>query len=294
VIEPGGLLTQNEQPFRVYSAFVRAWRKASKPAPVRKVTGLSTFTKNGSEPLSTLAHWDLRAEAEVLPGGESAARKRQENFLNGPILNYNDRRDFPADSATSRLSQDLRFGLLSPRELYALCAQAADECSAKQRKHVDKYLDELIWREFCSHLLWHCPDLLDRDFNAQFTDLRWDWDPAMFQRWCEGMTGFPIVDAGMPQLSATGFMHNRVRMIVAMFLAKDLHIHWRRGESYFMRKLVDGDIAANRRMAVERWYRRRRRALLSNSESVHSNHSLRSRRTLYQAVGIGARRRRSS
>src|SRR5262249_41725088 len=177
-------------------------------------------------PLPTLAHWNLQTEADVLPGGESVAWKRMRTFLNGPMLGYAEDRDFPADSATSRVSQDLRFGLVSPRDLYARCVKAAYKCSAKQREQVNKFLDELVWREFYSHVLWHYPDVLDRDFNPQFSNLRWDWDRAVFQRWCDGTTGFPIVDAGMRQLSATGFMHNRVRMIVAMFLTKDLHIHW--------------------------------------------------------------------
>jgi len=101
----------------------------------------------------------------------------------------------------------------------------------------------LVWREFYFQILWHFPHVLDQDFRDQFSGVEWDRDPAKLKRWCEGTTGFPIVDAGLRELNATGYMHNRVRMIVAMFLTKDLHLHWRHGEQYFMQKLVDGDIS---------------------------------------------------
>jgi deoxyribodipyrimidine photo-lyase len=106
-------------------------------------------------------------------------------------------------------------------------------------------VNEIVWREFYFQILWHFPNVLNEDFNRQFSAMRWDSDPGKLRRWCEGTTGLPIVDAGIRELNATGFMHNRTRMIVAMFLTKDLHIHWREGEKYFMQKLVDGDIPAN-------------------------------------------------
>lgn len=169
-------------------------------------------------------------------------------------------RDIPAAGNTSRFSADLRFGTLSIRELVHQCRLAASEAeTAAQRKSVQTFLNELIWREFYMAILWHWPDVLDTEFQLQFRSLPWRWpdqhptprhDSAIspekaFQRWCEGTTGFPIVDAGMRQLAATGFMHNRLRMIVAMFLTKDLHLDWRLGEQFFMQNLVDGDIAAN-------------------------------------------------
>ena len=107
------------------------------------------------------------------------------------------------------------------------------------------FMNEIVWREFYFQILWHFRHVLDEDFDQRFATIRWDDDQAKFRRWCEGTTGFPMVDARMRELNSTGFMHNRVRMIVAMFLTKDLHLHWREGESYFMQKLVDGDIAAN-------------------------------------------------
>jgi deoxyribodipyrimidine photo-lyase len=110
---------------------------------------------------------------------------------------------------------------------------------------IDAFINELIWREFYLQVLWHWPRVLDSDFNAEYRTVRWYEPGPEFDAWRRGETGFPIVDAGMRQLSATGFMHNRLRMITAMFLTKDLHIHWRAGESWFMRHLVDGDIASN-------------------------------------------------
>jgi deoxyribodipyrimidine photo-lyase len=113
------------------------------------------------------------------------------------------------------------------------------------RQNIASYADELIWCEFYMQILAHFPRVLDSDFSDEFPDLTWDENESAFRRWCEGNTRFPTVNAGMRELNTTGFMHNRLRMIVAMFLTKDLHIHWRVGEQYFMKKLVDGDIAAN-------------------------------------------------
>jgi deoxyribodipyrimidine photo-lyase len=196
-----------------------------------------------------------------LDPGEAAARKRLSRFLDGPVFAYAARRDLPAETGTSRLSQDLRWGLLSIREVYAKLQQA----SAENRKVADKssastFLNELIWREFYHQVLWHAPEVLQHEYQPDTRALAWraHWRPEAesawerepqsrkdFKSWCQGMTGFPIVDAGQRELAATGFMHNRVRMITAMFLTKDLHLWWMHGESWFMRQLVDGEIASN-------------------------------------------------
>jgi deoxyribodipyrimidine photo-lyase len=110
---------------------------------------------------------------------------------------------------------------------------------------VQKWIAELAWREFYMQVLWHFPAVLEHEFDPKFRGLPWEWDEGKFARWKEGTTGFPIVDAGMRELAATGFMHNRVRMITAMFLTKDLHLDWRMGERYFMQALADGEIASN-------------------------------------------------
>ena len=149
---------------------------------------------------------------------------------------------------TSRFSQDLRWGLLSVREVYHRCRASAKEPDAPGRTHIEKFLGEIAWRDFNFQVLYHFPNVLDEEYNSAMRGLPWRRaaDRADdFARWCEGRTGFPIVDAGMRQLSALGFMHNRLRMITSMFLTKDLRIHWRDGEAFFMRKLVDGEIASN-------------------------------------------------
>ncbi len=116
---------------------------------------------------------------------------------------------------------------------------------ATARSNAQKYLGELIWREFYMAVLWHFPNVLEAEFNPKHRGMSWPGKKEHFERWCEGQTGFPIVDAAMRQLNETGFMHNRARMIVAMFLTKDLHLDWRLGESYFMQQLTDGEIASN-------------------------------------------------
>jgi deoxyribodipyrimidine photo-lyase len=151
---------------------------------------------------------------------------------------------------TSRLSQDLRFGLISPRQIYSAAKRMEETLPPEGRKSVMKFLSEIIWREFYMQLLWHQPELLNQEFNTLWRGMEWPGLTGMdssevFQRWCEGKTGFPIVDAAMRELAATGWMHNRSRMITAMFLTKDLHLDWRLGESFFMQSLIDGEIASN-------------------------------------------------
>jgi len=239
------VLTGKAEPFRVFTPYSRAWRKLAKP-PVHS-TPYRIHTPPGivSLPLPTLETWRLKPGAEIIAPGEDAARRRLDAFMREPILHYGDFRDIPAVAATSRLSQDLRHGLLSPREVYARALAARDRAASDQARSVDAYVNELIWREFYLQILWHWPHVLESDFNPDYRAVRWYEPGADFAAWRRGETGFPIVDAAMRQLNATGFMHNRLRMIAAMFLTKDLHIHWKAGESWFMQQLVDGDIASN-------------------------------------------------
>jgi deoxyribodipyrimidine photo-lyase len=245
IFEPEEVLNHEGRPFRIFSPYAKAWHQREKPSPVPKIRKLQTPAIVSSLPLPTLETWGLQAEAEIVPSGEKSARVRLTNFLDGALSSYRNQRNLPGEQMTSRLSQDLRFGTLSPREVYCKCLEASRSVPAGIRQSINSYVNELVWREFYIQILTHFPSVLDRDFNDQFATLQWDENEALFQRWCEGCTGFPIVDAGIRELRATGFMHNRVRMIVAMFLTKDLHLHWKKGEQYFMQKLVDGDIAAN-------------------------------------------------
>jgi deoxyribodipyrimidine photo-lyase len=239
------LLSGAGTPFRIFTPYSRAWIKLPKPAPGRSVSRIATPPHIPSLELPTLAHWELKSDATILKPGEAAARDRLSRFLDGPIFSYQDRRDLPSQSATSRLSQDLRYGLLSIREVYARCEQAAAGASMESRRNLQVYISELIWREFYFQVLWHWPEVLEHEFQPKFRNLAWSEPGTAFEAWCAGQTGFPIVDAGMRELLATGFMHNRVRMITAMFLVKDLHVSWKLGERWFMQRLVDGEIASN-------------------------------------------------
>ena len=243
--ERNEVLTAKGDPFRVFTPYSKAWRKLPKPALLPSPRRIQTPPGITSLPLPNLKTWGLHPAAEILPAGEDAARRRLDTFMRGPIVRYGNLRDFPAGAATSRLSQDLRHGLLSPREVHARAQAARDGADARQASSIDTYIDELIWREFYFQVLWHWPRVLDSDFNPEYRAVPWYQPGPDFAAWRRGETGFPIVDAAMRQLNATGFMHNRLRMITAMFLTKDLHIHWSAGEAFFMQHLVDGDIASN-------------------------------------------------
>lgn len=152
----------------------------------------------------------------------------------GILKNYHETRDFPAIAGTSRLSVHLRFGTISPRQL-----------TAKALKHNGTYLNELIWREFYMMILWNFPHAATGAFRPKYEEIQWEVNEEHFQAWCEGKTGYPMVDAGMRELNATGHMHNRVRMVVASFLTKHLLLDWRWGEAYFARKLLDFELSSN-------------------------------------------------
>jgi len=245
---PDVVRTGAGEPFRVFTPFSRAWRKFEIPAAHGAPEQLPAVPASVSSlEMPTLAQWKITESPgkEILPGGERAARARMKSFLADSVLRYGDRRDLPAEPGTSRLSQDLRFGLLSVRELLLRCERASASAPKDGASNVEKYVSELIWREFYFQLLWHFPNVLNEEFSSKFRGIPWQGNASALERWKNGETGFPIIDAGMRELRETGFMHNRVRMITAMFLTKDLHVDWREGESWFMRHLVDGEIASN-------------------------------------------------
>lgn len=155
--------------------------------------------------------------------------------LNRPILeSYHETRNFPALDSTSRAGVHLRFGTVSIRELVS-----------EARQLDATWLNELVWREFFAQILWHFPHVVDQPFNQKYQFIQWQNDENLFECWCKGMTGYPLVDAGMRELNATGFMHNRVRMVTASFLVKHLLVNWQWGEAYFAEKLLDFDLSAN-------------------------------------------------
>lgn len=240
------VLTGAGETFRVFTPYSKAWAKLPKPAVGGRVKALVVPEGISSLPLPDVGHWGLGAAAGgVIAGGEKAARARMAAFLDNGIARYGDLRDVPSAPATSRLSQDLRYGLLSIRELHAACMKKAEALDAGGRASAMKYVAELVWREFYMQILWNFPEVLEVEFNAKYRGMAWPGKPEAFDRWKTGETGFPIVDAAMRELLETGFMHNRTRMITAMFLTKDLHLDWRLGESWFMQQLVDAEIASN-------------------------------------------------
>ncbi|MCU1344594.1 MAG: deoxyribodipyrimidine photolyase, partial [Acidimicrobiia bacterium] len=234
-VAPGALLSGAGTGYRVFGAYQRAWLAAGSDAPAdvgavpwRDVTAL------GGQRVPSVP-----TDVAIPPPGETAASERLTRFLARNLDAYAAARDTPSAHVTSGLSPYLRFGCIHPRTVLWELHGAGDN---------DKFRSELCWREFSADLLWHQREMSWTTLRIPLRDLRWDQGPradANFEAWCRGRTGYPIVDAGMRELLATGIMHNRVRMIVASFLVKDLHLDWQRGAHWFLERLVDGDLASN-------------------------------------------------
>ena len=249
IVAPGAVATQQGGPFSVYTPFRKACEAQAMSAPHPPVTRFATHALPTPKlaPLGKLG-FDEPAAARW-PGGESEARARLAAFLSeadgdSPLARYGEQRDVPSVRATSCLSADLKFGTIGIRRIVA-DVRAAAAAQPSLRASADKYVSELRWRDFFTHVLWHWPHVEKGAFRPMYDALAWRDDEAQFEAWTQGRTGYPIVDAGMRELLATGIMHNRVRMIVASFLTKDLLLNWQLGERHFMKHLVDGDLAAN-------------------------------------------------
>ncbi len=179
-------------------------------------------------------------------GGRKEGINKLRDFYETKLNSYNSQRDFPSLNATSRLSAHLHFGTVGIREaLRTAFAGLSKSESENDEKEVQTWINELLWREFYYHITFHNPRLTYQSYKTEYDDLNWNYDECNFRKWTEGNTGYPIVDAGMRQLNKEGWMHNRVRMITAMFLTKDLFIDWRLGEKYFAEKLIDLDFSSN-------------------------------------------------
>jgi len=248
--EPYSLKTSNGGPYRVYSPFWRALEKQGEPRmPLPSPEKLRNGTLVGSpikpqdiDLYSGKPDW---AENWEWQPGEQGAIKTFGEFLEGGIQGYNGGRDFPSKQNVSRLSPYLRFGMISPYQIWHGVRHLENTGNANPQD-TQKFLKELVWRDFSYHLLFHNPDLAWKNFQKRFDVFPWREDCADdLLAWKKGMTGYPIVDAGMRELWQTGYMHNRVRMIVGSFLVKHLLIHWRHGEAWFWDTLVDGDPANN-------------------------------------------------
>jgi len=244
--EADEILKADGEPYRVFTPYSRSWRAQAKSPvlPSVRFKCPAGFKHPTSLPLPTAKQLGFKVDIPLPPAGERAGRDRLKQFVAGGVLHYASQRDFPVRDATSRLSPHLRLGTLSPRTVLA-AAEKASERDPAARRETDIFVNELIWRDFYRQILWHYPHVAGGCFKKEYDELKWENDERLFAAWCEGRTGFPIVDAGMRQLNTTGWMHNRVRMIVAMFLTKDLLVSWQWGERYFMQKLIDADLASN-------------------------------------------------
>ena len=249
--DPSEIRTKDGNPFKVYSPFWRALNAYGEPRkPLPAPANLNSFRSEVSS--DRLCDWNLLPTqpdwAEGLRNnwtpGESGAHSRLEVFLETALTAYASGRDRPDQENTSRLSPHLHFGEVSPAAVWHT-AKSWAASQGYEGNGLEVFLKELVWREFSAHLLCHFPQLPSEPLRRQFNAFPWSDDPVRLQAWQQGRTGFPIVDAGMRQLWHTGWMHNRVRMITASFLIKDLLIHWREGEAWFWDTLVDADLASN-------------------------------------------------
>jgi deoxyribodipyrimidine photo-lyase len=248
VFESREVLSAAEEPFRVYGPFRRAWwrrfeeERPVQSGPLRLPAPVPGVASGSLPPLAELGA--DRVAARLPSGGERAARRRLRAFLERDVAGYAERRNFPAEDATSRLSPHLRFGTISVRRCID-DAFAAQQDDRRRAKGVQSWLGELVWREFYAAILAEHPHVLRRAWRTEFDAVVFDDDERLLRAWREGRTGFPFVDAAMRQLVGEGWMHNRARMVVASFLTKDLLVDWRLGERVFMEHLVDMDPASN-------------------------------------------------
>jgi len=247
---PESVRTKEGRGLRVFTPF---WRRVqamgAPPSPLPAPLHLRAGEIFAGETVESLrlepTHPDWASGLrETWTPGENAAEKRLENFLKENLAGYASDRDRPDRDGTSSLSPHLRFGEISPRQVWHAAQFAAAERPALA-SDADKFLSELGWREFCRHLLFDVPDLATRNLQPSFDAFPWQHDRMALAAWQRGQTGYPIVDAGMRQIWQTGVMHNRVRMVVASFLVKHLLIDWREGEQWFWDTLVDADAGSN-------------------------------------------------
>ncbi|WP_167848781.1 cryptochrome/photolyase family protein [Methanolobus halotolerans] len=234
--EPGTVLTQKGKPYVVFSQFYREASKRPVPVP-STIPGSRFYTEDPGIDLTTYPDQLLPARNERLfaSGGRTNALGMLEDI--SQFEDYDSQRDYPSVNGTTGLSAHNKLGTISIREFYY---SVKDELGAGHT-----LIRELYWRDFFTHIAYHYPRVFRHAFREKFEKISWDYDQPGFGAWCSGNTGFPIVDAGMRELNTTGYMHNRVRMIVASFLVKDLHLDWRWGERYFASKLVDYDPCVN-------------------------------------------------
>lgn len=240
LFHPDAFSTKSGDPYKVFTPFKKAAYAEQPPKPYDvDINRLTDFISSKNEQPSELKDLFKRCEREWKGLGETEAKKRLTRFVNDRMVDYDEKRDIPSIAGTSRLSPYLRTGVLSIRTI------TEQVLATKKSKGRDTYYDELLWREFYYMVMAKFKGLKDQPFNDKYKSLEWEDNEEQFEKWCNGETGYPIVDAAMRQLNETGWMHNRLRMIVASFLTKHLLIDWRKGERYFERKLIDYEASSN-------------------------------------------------
>ncbi|TYB74356.1 cryptochrome/photolyase family protein [Bizionia myxarmorum] len=229
IFEKDEVVKNDGDPYRVYTPYMRTWKEAFKAIDLEMYytnSFLDNLVKNTELPNVTLADIGFKKSEQTIAAYDVTPTLIQE---------YEDRRNFPAQDATSRLGPHLRFGTVSIRKMMKKAIAEKNEI----------FWQELIWREFFMQILWHFPHTLTESFKPKYDLIKWRNNETEFKAWCQGKTGYPLVDAGMRELNETGFMHNRVRMLVGSFLCKHLLIDWRWGEAYFAEKLHDYEMSSN-------------------------------------------------
>ena len=243
LVDPRRVLTEKETPYTVFTPFKRRWENLletpERYAVETRLPAMKRARRIAGAELPELSHWGLILRQQIEPGGAKRAQARLTEFVTEGLPNYHQNRDFCADpNSTSRLSMHIKWGTLSLRDCYR-AARAAGGPGA------DKWIDELTWREFYHAVVFYFPHVLEGPMLREYANFPWSENREHLEAWKAGETGYPFVDAGMRQLNTTGWMHNRLRQVVASYLCKDLAIHWQEGERYFMQMLVDGDWPSN-------------------------------------------------
>ncbi|BAY24766.1 DNA photolyase, FAD-binding protein [Calothrix sp. NIES-2100] len=252
---PAEIFTGGNTAYTVYTPFWKNWSSKLKAKPVETLHDVEGLTPDEQEIAQQTGAISLPSAKDlgfiwdgdlILPPGEAAAQERLEGFTATAINEYQEQRNFPAVDGTSQLSAALKFGAIGIRTVWQATLEALENSRSEETEaNIRTWQQELAWREFYQHAMYHFPELAQGAYRNTFKNFPWDNNDEHFQAWCEGRTGYPIVDAAMRQMNESGWMHNRCRMIVASFLTKDLLISPQLGEKYFMQKLIDGDLSAN-------------------------------------------------
>jgi deoxyribodipyrimidine photo-lyase len=251
ILAPGTIKNLQGHDYKVFTAYKQAWQKKFREQHIKLLTApkaqapISLSVKATALP-EKLIGFTSHVNPKLWPAGEKAASSRLRKFIENNLFEYHETRDFPAMDGTSKLSPYLAAGMISPRQCFLAALDANHNEIDSGNKGASTWLGELIWREFYKHILLTAPRVsMHKAYQEKTDKLRWDYNEDLFRSWQTGQTGYPIIDAAMRQLNTIGWMHNRLRMIVAMFLSKNLFYDWRLGEKYFISHLIDGDLAAN-------------------------------------------------